>query len=246
MHCCAGISLAVNILGCSAGSANANGATGGATFGDGESSALGPGCLGSAGKPCSPYPEGTQCPGGPTACVECGVRRVRALAVVLPLCIGGHGVAPPPPAGQVQCPTPVANADFYVDPSCTVPYVGDAGGDDASFAASCVDAGPIGSCEDADILARRELRPDVPGRTPTRPWWARGRPVTRARSPTVRTVQAGRGALASFEADVAKTPGGVGAPVSCATACTPSPPACCRAGHCRADVLCSGDAGEKD
>jgi hypothetical protein len=56
-------------------------------------------------------------------------------------------------AGEIQCPSPVANADFYVDPSCSVPYVGDAGKDavpDVGTTEGSVDAGADagGDCDE--------------------------------------------------------------------------------------------------
>jgi hypothetical protein len=89
------------------------------------SSALGPGCLGSPGGSCSPYPEGTQCPGG-----------VYSPSSSFCRCTSGKWNCVPPTAGEFQCPNPVEGSNFYVDPSCAVPYIGDAGMDGAP------DAGP--------------------------------------------------------------------------------------------------------
>jgi hypothetical protein len=35
-------------------------------------------------------------------------------------------VCAPPSAGEIECPSPAANGNFYVDPSCSVPFIGDA------------------------------------------------------------------------------------------------------------------------
>lgn len=122
---------------------------------------------------------------------------------------------------------------------------GDAGTTDAvSTPTLCIDAGPVGSCQDADIKASSY---DQTCQTDSDCV-----PVGEGQSCYPCSLAYGpygaisRGVLTQFEADVAKTPGGAGTPVSCGTACTPSPIACCRAGQCRADALCSGDAGGQD
>jgi hypothetical protein len=44
-------------------------------------------------------------------------------------CTSSKWICAPPAAGLFQCPNPVAGADYYIDPSCSVPYVGGAGAD---------------------------------------------------------------------------------------------------------------------
>jgi hypothetical protein len=220
------------LLGCTSGTAG------------GQSSGLGPGCLGSPGKACSPYPEATVCPGGPTVCVECRVG-VYTPSSSLCSCTSGVWACAPPSVGQTQCPSPVANSDFYVDPSCSVPYSGDAAASDGEAAdggipAFCVDAGPVGSCTDADIKASNYEQTCQTGSDCILVGEGQScSPCSLAYGPY---GAISRGALPQYEADVAKTPAG-NVPVSCLPACTPSPITCCRGGQCHADSLCSGDAG---
>jgi hypothetical protein len=68
------------------------------------------------------------CPGPPTVCVPCGAG-VYTPSESFCRCTSSTWDCAPPAAGQVQCPSPVSNADFYVDPSCSVPYGADAGPD---------------------------------------------------------------------------------------------------------------------
>jgi hypothetical protein len=236
-------------LGCSSGSASPNGSR--STDGDaagvdagGESSALGPGCLGSPGQACAPAPEGSVCPGGPNVCVLCGPGTYTQ-SISFCRCTSGIWACAPPTAAQISCPSPAPNSDFYADPACSVPYGSDAAASaiglvDASTPIFCRDAGPAVSCADADIQASnydQTCQTDSDcilvgeGQSCS--------PCSLAYGPygAIR-----RGALPQYEADVAKTPAG-NAPVSCAPACAPSPSACCRGGHCFADGQCSGDAG---
>lgn len=76
------------------------------------------------------------CPGGPSVCVQCAPG-VYTPSASFCSCTSGTWACAAPTGSQVQCPDPVANSDFYVDPSCTVPYAVEVGAGDAS---SC-DAG---------------------------------------------------------------------------------------------------------
>jgi hypothetical protein len=102
-----------------AGSVAATSAEGGL---DATSSALGPGCLGSPGMACNSRPgEVVMCPGEPTVCLQCSTD----LYVTSPSfcrCTSGTWDCVPPEAGTVTCPNPMAGADLYVDPACSMPY----------------------------------------------------------------------------------------------------------------------------
>jgi hypothetical protein len=101
---------------------------------------LGPGCLGAPDESCSPYPEGTLCPGPPTVCVSCGAGIYTPSQSVC-RCTSGTWSCAPPPAGEVHCSSPVGQ---FVDPSCSVLSDGDAGMDatpETGAADGGVDAG---------------------------------------------------------------------------------------------------------
>jgi hypothetical protein len=91
-------------------------------------SVLGPGCTGSPGGSCSPYPEGAGCPGPPTVCVECAAG-VFVPALSRCLCTSGKWDCVAPDAGTIQCANPVEGSGFFGDPACSIPFVSDGGGD---------------------------------------------------------------------------------------------------------------------
>jgi hypothetical protein len=88
---------------------------------------LGPGCIGMQDESCSPYPEGTQCPGDPEVCVSCG-KSIYAASQSLCVCTSGNWACAPPKPAEISCSSAVGN---YTDPSCSVPYAADAGTDAA-------------------------------------------------------------------------------------------------------------------
>ena len=118
---------------------------------DASTGALGPGCLGAPNASCTPYPQGTVCPGPPTVCVACGTG-IYTLTQSDCICTTGTWTCDPPAAGAVVCPNPVGQ---YVDPACTVLYPGpvdsgvDAGVD--AGADSAVDAGVVDAEADAEV-----------------------------------------------------------------------------------------------
>jgi hypothetical protein len=140
------------VAGCNSSSApsapdgSATGAQDGSPSGSQDSpSGLGPGCLGSPDASCSPYPEGTACPGPPTVCVLCGVG-IYTRSESICSCRSGTWDCAPPTTGEVQCPSPVGQ---YVDPACTVLYGTDAGAD-AAVEAGAGDASDAGVEPDGD------------------------------------------------------------------------------------------------
>jgi hypothetical protein len=77
-----------------------------------------PDCPTSTGVSCSPFPEGTYCPGG-SDCVECSA----GIYIFQPaLCICTEGAWACAPTSENPCPNQ-AGYEVYADPSCTVPYV---------------------------------------------------------------------------------------------------------------------------
>ncbi len=113
----------VMVSSCLALGCTSSNAANGPVDGSADSTALGPGCLGSPGASCSPYPEGTVCPGPPTVCVPCG-SGVYTLTESVCHCTSSAWDCTLPAPGEVQCPSPVGR---YVDPACTVPYGNDGG-----------------------------------------------------------------------------------------------------------------------
>ena len=152
----------------------------------------------------------------------------------------------PPPAnpGGAFCCLALGDGGVNAGVATSDGSLGEAGIDAASTAGSCVDASPVGTCPDADIQASNYAQTCQQDSDCILVGEGQScYPCSLAYGPY---GAISRGALAQFEADVAKTPGGTGNPVSCASACTPSPTACCRGGQCRADALCSADAGGRD
>ncbi len=86
------------------------------------STPLGPGCLGSPGETCGPYPEGTVCPGPGEECVACGAG-VYTLAPSDCTCTSGRWSCGGSSGVNVSCPNP--GPGTYSDPQCTVPYLGE-------------------------------------------------------------------------------------------------------------------------
>jgi hypothetical protein len=83
---------------------------------------LSPGCVGSPGMSCSP--NGADCPGPPSVCVQCGAG-LYVMTASNCLCTAGTWACGPPTAGEVACPYPNS---AYIDPSCSVMFRADAGG----------------------------------------------------------------------------------------------------------------------
>ncbi len=87
--------------------------------------------MGSPGVSCAAYAEGTQCPGGPTACVECNVG-IYAFSPSNCVCTAGTwDCAGSTATGDIYCSSPVGQ---YTDPSCSRLYGADAGPDASSDA----------------------------------------------------------------------------------------------------------------
>lgn len=78
-----------------------------------------PACPTSTGVSCSPFPEGTYCPGVSPICVECSA----GIYIFQPaLCICTEGAWACAPTSEDPCSNQAGHA-VYADPSCTVPYV---------------------------------------------------------------------------------------------------------------------------
>src|SRR5580704_18245106 len=98
-------------------------------------------CSASSGLSCGDAPEGTECPGGSTACTQC------ALGVFVHTesqcqCTSGTWECSPPGAGTVMCPNPVlATGQFFSDSMCLLPYGADSGGDATEAGSDATEAG---------------------------------------------------------------------------------------------------------
>jgi hypothetical protein len=132
-------------------------------------------CSGSTGASCADSPEGTGCPGDPTVCIKCAPDAyVQALSECR--CTSGTWDCFPPEAGTVTCPNPLPDTQFNADPSCSVPYVGDARMDAAPDAGAgeagvdaATDAGGEGGSRSASAGPSRRRAQSRPDSRPTAP-----------------------------------------------------------------------------
>jgi len=86
---------------------------------------------GTQGASCSGYPDGDVCPGPGLTCTQCAPG-VYAPASGVCICQSGVWECGGPLDGGVNCIGSVpGTAQLYSDPSCTIPWTGDAGSDAA-------------------------------------------------------------------------------------------------------------------
>jgi|GEM_PF-2409273 len=199
------------------------------------SSAIGPGCLGSPGESCSPYSEGTVCPGPPTVCVPCGPG-VYTPSESFCRCTSSTWDCGPPAVGQVQCASPVSNADFYIDPSCSVPYVADAGPDtnhtpNVDGSADAATGADSGTCMISASHYDQACTVDTDCAIVSSGDYCVAGCLCGGSALNV-------SALGQFNADVSKTPLGSGALGMVVCSCPAEFGACCRQGICQASSGC--------